>query len=150
MKTKTILLSAAAAFVFSACGPRPSPAEQLAALPCQAVSAFHVSNILEGVNKNDRGYLRMESPMGVKSNSFAQIYFVAGDLYHKQTRAFMGRGVWVMNNVSEQTSYYWAMPGPATEWTVYPDATTLKARISKSDHGYLEALCLTSALMSQI
>ena len=129
--------------ILTACDPGQTPQEQLAKLPCEPVSDFHVSNLLEGVNKPDRGYLRMVSPQGVRSDDFARIYFVAGDLYHKQTNEFLGRSVWVMNNLGEQSSYYWAMPGPATEWTVYPDDTQNKARISKSDHGYLEALQCT-------
>ena len=140
MKSKLAFLFT---MVLTACDPGPTSDEQLSDLPCETVSDFHVSNILEGVNKPDRGYLRMESPQGVRSKDFERIYFVAGDLHHKQTNAYLGRGVWVMNNIGEQSSYYWAMPGPATEWTVYPDATQNKARISKSDHGYLEAIKCT-------
>ena len=140
--------------ILTACGPGPKIAEQLSELPCMLVSNFHVGNILEGVNKNDRGYLRMESPQGVRSKDFERIYFVAGDLHHKQTNAYFGRGVWVTNNIGKQSSYYWAMPGPATEWTVYPEPTQNKARISKSDNGYLEALkcvrCPSSYKLSQI
>lgn len=134
---------AVTACLLSACGPGATPQEQLSDLPCEPVSAFHVSNVLEGVNLNDRGKIRMESPQGVRSTSFARIYFVAGDLYHKNTNAFLGRGVWIMNNLGDDSSYYWAMPGPATEWTVYPDATQNKAQISKYDHGYREALSCT-------
>lgn len=117
--------------------------EKLAALPCEKVSTMHISNVLEGINLNDRGYFRIESPQGVRSKAYARIYFVAGDLYYKKTNAFMGRGVWIMNNLGNETSYYWAMPGPATEWTVYPDATQNKAGITIYDHGYLEALKCT-------
>lgn len=121
----------------------PTVEEQLADLPCRDESDFHVGNILEGVNKNDRGYLRMESPKGVRSKDFKRIYFVAGDLYYNKTNAFLGRGVWVMNNLEEVSSYYWAMPGPDTEWTLYPDATQTKAQLSTYDDGYLEALKCT-------
>lgn len=140
MKSNLTLLSA---FILTACGPGLTAQEKLASLPCKAVSAFHVGNVLEGVNKNDRGYLRMESPKGVRSKDFARIYFVAGDLYHKRTNAFLGRGVWVMNNLGEENSFYWAMPGPAVEWTVYPDASQNKAQLSKYDDGYLEAIKCT-------
>ena len=140
MKSNLVLF---VALTFTACGPGSSAEEQLAELPCRDGSEFHIGNILEGVNKHDRGYLRMESVQAVKSKDFVRIYFVAGDLYYDKTNAFLGRGVWVMNNLGEDSSYYWAMPGPATEWTVYPDATQTKAQLSKYDDGYLEAIKCT-------
>lgn len=107
---------------------------------CLTVDPVHVQNILDGMtNPADRGKFALDHVYAVRSKDRSKIYFVSGFLRYVPFNTNYDVGTWVLNNVGSEQSFYWAMPGVATEHTVYPNGSQNKAQISEYDHGYVQS-----------
>lgn len=89
---------------------------------CLKVDPVHVQNILDGMtNPADRGKYTLDHVYAVRSKDRSKIYFVSGFLRYVPVNTNYDVGTCLLNNVGDEQSFYWAMPGVATEHTVYPD-----------------------------
>ena len=137
MTIKLLSTATLITITLTACG-KISIEEQMK--DCRSVAPQHIENILTGMeNTVDIGKFKLSHVYAVRSNDRKKIYFVSGELIYIPTSTFHGTGTWVLNNIDSQGSFYWAMPGPAVDLTIYPDATQNKAKISIWDHGYTQS-----------
>lgn len=123
---------AAAAAETTATEPEPEPTEEPAPErdpACEDVSPELLASI--GVGAEDGTGLAMTRAVAYRSPDYAKVWFVAGEF--TATGVDPQVGVWARNDLEVSGGITMAVDGMAQEFTVWPDADTTDAAISKAD-----------------
>lgn len=109
---------------------------------CLSVPAVIAQRLNDGLNINGGGSIR--NIHAVKSNDFASVYFISGDL---QGSGLEGEGdiATFATNKLDETGLTLSVDAVATEFSDWPDVSTTNLGVSMGDDGYNESRnCVTS------
>lgn len=110
-------------------------------LRCLPVPAVIAQRLNDGLNINGGGSIR--NLQAVKSNDFASVYFISGDL---QGSGLEGEGdiATFATNKMDETGLTLSVDAVATEFSDWPDVATTNLGVSMGGDGYNESRkCVT-------
>ena len=120
--------------------PENGDADEQASADCEPVSKAMAKGIASG--REDGTGLKGGRAVAVKSPDFSKVYFIAMEF--KAPCIGTEAGVWASNSLKPGGGLTMAVDGMAQEFTVWPDADSTNANISKADASVDAALsCLS-------
>ena len=107
---------------------------------CLWVHPRHQKNIALGFREEFKDRLSLTNIAAVVADDAIERYFVSAEIKNKSTGHLYGIGTWVLREIRNDSSFYFAMPDHATQVTIYPNAHEINSGVKRWNPGYQHSI----------